>query len=128
LLHPPGRPVENGFIESLNGRLRDECLNVEWLNSLGEAREGLDRWRRLYNQVRSHSALGDRSPAYFAAAYAAVAERFALIRVDTASGGPRQWFAAPAKNAALDPVPACQKIANIRAKRFSKTLILETRY
>ena len=69
----PGRPVENGFIESFNGRLRDECLNVEWFNSLHEAREGLARWRRHYNQVRPHSALGDRAPAYFAAAYRAAA-------------------------------------------------------
>lgn len=100
----PGRPVENGFIESFNGRLRDECLNVEWFSSLREAREGLAQWRRHYNQARPHSALGDRSPAYFAAAYAAAAERFALITVNTASGTPRQGFAAPAKNAALDPV------------------------
>jgi putative transposase len=82
----PGRPVENGFIESFNGRLRDKCLNVEWFNSLREAREGLARWRCHYNQARPHSALGDRSPAYFAAAYAAAAERFALTTVNTASG------------------------------------------
>ena len=100
----PGRPVENGFIESFNGRLRDECLNVEWFSSLREARDGLARWRQHYNQLRPHSALGDRSPAYFAAAYAAAAERFALITVNKASGRPGQGFAAPAKNAALDPV------------------------
>lgn len=41
----PGRPVENGFIESFNGRLRDECLNVEWFTSLGEARKKLAQWR-----------------------------------------------------------------------------------
>lgn len=100
----PGRRVENGFIESFNGRLRDECLNVEWFSSLGEARDGLARWRHHYNRVRPHSALGDRSPASFADAYTAAAERFALIRVDMASGRPRQGFAAPAKNAALDAV------------------------
>lgn len=83
----PGRPVENGFIESFNGRLRDECLNVEWFNSLREVREGLARWRRHYNQVRPHSALGDHSPASFADAYAAAAKHFALIRVDTAISG-----------------------------------------
>jgi putative transposase len=42
-------PVENESIEILNGRLRDECLNVEWFNSSGEARDGLARWRRHYN-------------------------------------------------------------------------------
>jgi putative transposase len=43
----PGRPVENGFIESFNGRLRDECLNVEWFSSLDDAREKLAFWRGL---------------------------------------------------------------------------------
>ena len=45
----PGRPVENGFIESFNGRLRDECLNVEWFPSLEEARQRLAVWRDHYN-------------------------------------------------------------------------------
>jgi len=63
----PGRPVENGFIESFNGRLRDECLNVKWFTSLAEARCRLALWRDHYNHQRPHSALEDRSPAGFAA-------------------------------------------------------------
>jgi putative transposase len=59
----PGRPVENGFIESFNGRLRDECLNVEWFSSLADAREKLARWRDHYNTERPHSSLGYRPPA-----------------------------------------------------------------
>lgn len=59
----PGRPVENGFIESFNRRLRDECLNVEWFNTLSDAREKLARWRDPYNRERLHSALADRTPA-----------------------------------------------------------------
>ncbi len=86
----PGRPVENGFIESFNGRLRDECLNVEWFNSLHDARETLARWRNHYNQQRPHSALADRTPASFASSYAAAAERFAPIQTDMASAGPGQ--------------------------------------
>ena len=62
----PGRPVENGFIESFNGRLRDECLNVEWFTSLDDARQKLARFREHYNQQRPHSALADRTPAAFA--------------------------------------------------------------
>ena len=58
----PGRPVENGFIESFNGRLRDECLNTELFFSLADAREKLERWRRDYNECRPHSALSGRSP------------------------------------------------------------------
>ena len=101
----PGRPVENGFIESFNGRLRDECLNVEWLGTLYQARERLSQWRDHYNQQRPHSALKDRTPASFASDHAASAARFTPIERNTASCGPRQGFAAPAKNAALDPVP-----------------------
>jgi hypothetical protein len=101
----PGRPVENGYIESFNGRLRDECLNVEWFGTLHDARERLARWRDHYNLQRPHSALNDRTPANFASAHAASTVCFALMDRNTASCGPRQGFAAPAKNAALDPVP-----------------------
>lgn len=62
----PGKPVENGFIESFNGRLRDECLNAHVFGSLAEARARLEAWRLDYNRIRSHSALGDRAPEEFA--------------------------------------------------------------
>jgi hypothetical protein len=62
----PGRPVENAFIESFNGRLRDECLNVEWFSSLEDARQKLAKFREHYNHQRPHSALADRTPAAFA--------------------------------------------------------------
>jgi len=63
----PGRPVENGYIESFNGRLRDECLNVEVFFTLADARRKLALWRHDYNHHRPHSALADRTPAEFAA-------------------------------------------------------------
>ena len=63
----PGRPVENGFIESFNGRLRDECLNVEWFSTLDDARRKLAKFREHYNCERPHSSLADRTPAAFAA-------------------------------------------------------------
>ncbi len=63
----PGRPVENGYIESFNGRLRDECLNVEIFFTLADARRKLAHWRHDYNHHRPHSALADRTPAEFAA-------------------------------------------------------------
>jgi putative transposase len=50
----PGRPVQNGYIESFNGRLRDECLNTEVFSNLAEAREKLECWRRDYNEMRPH--------------------------------------------------------------------------
>jgi putative transposase len=62
----PGKPIDNGYIESFNGRLRDECLNVETFVDLADTREKLERWRQDYNQVRPHSALADRTPEEFA--------------------------------------------------------------
>jgi len=62
----PGKPVENGYIESFNGRLRDECLNVEVFLDLADVRSKLDQWRNDYNQQRPHSALGDRTADEFA--------------------------------------------------------------
>ena len=64
----PGHPVENGYIESFNGRLRDECLNVEVFFTLADARRKLALWHHDYNHHRPHSALDDRTPAEFAAA------------------------------------------------------------
>jgi len=71
----PGRPVENGFIESFNGRLRDECLNVEWFVSLEDARKKLANFRDHYNHERPHSALADRTPAAFAELHKRVTEK-----------------------------------------------------
>jgi len=70
----PGKPVENGFIESFNGRLRDECLNVEVFFTLEDGREKLARWQEDYNLLRPHSALQDQAPASFAAQWAATAQ------------------------------------------------------
>jgi len=66
----PGKPVENAFIESFNGRLRDECLNAHWFESLDHARQVIAAWRHDYNAVRPHSRLGGQTPNAFAAAAA----------------------------------------------------------
>jgi putative transposase len=58
----PGKPIQNCFVESFNGTLRDECLNLHWFISLEDARRTIEAWRRDYNQVRSHSSLGDLTP------------------------------------------------------------------
>jgi putative transposase len=62
----PGRPMENGYVESFNGRFRDECLNENWFTDLADAREKIAEWKRDYNQARPHSALGYRTPEEFA--------------------------------------------------------------
>ena len=58
----PGSPWENGYIESFNGKLRDELLNREIFTTLAEAKVLIEQWRREYNQVRPHSSLGYRPP------------------------------------------------------------------
>jgi putative transposase len=61
----PGKPIENAFVESFNGRFRDECLNEHWFTSLADARQIIEGWRRDYNQTRPHSSLGGLTPAEF---------------------------------------------------------------
>lgn len=62
-----GKPTDNGLIEAFNGRLRAECLNENWFMSLEDAREKVEAWRRLYNEERPHSVLGNLAPRDFAA-------------------------------------------------------------
>jgi putative transposase len=63
----PGKPVQNAYIESFNGKFRDECLNQNWFVSLAEARQVIEAWRVDYNTARPHSSLGYRTPEEFAA-------------------------------------------------------------
>jgi putative transposase len=62
----PGKPNQNAYIESFNGRLRDECLNEHWFPSLLHARTEIERWRREYNEERPKKALGGLTPAAYA--------------------------------------------------------------
>jgi len=66
----PGRPMENGYIESFHGKFREECLNEHWFLTLDDARHTIENWRIDYNQVRPHSALGYLTPEEFATGYA----------------------------------------------------------
>lgn len=84
----PGRPMENGYIESFNGKMREECLNENWFTDLADARERIEAWRVDYNTQRPHSALGYQTPVEFA-------QRAAALRSPTAPCAPR-----------LAPVPA----------------------
>ncbi|HWI69754.1 MAG TPA: IS3 family transposase [Nitrospiraceae bacterium] len=61
----PGKPVQNAFIESFNGKFRDECLNEHWFLTLQEAQLVIEAWRREYNEERTHSAIGDMTPMEF---------------------------------------------------------------
>jgi putative transposase len=62
----PGKPIENAFAESFNGRFRDECLSASWFTGLDDARRTVEDWRRDYNESRPHSALGGEAPTAFA--------------------------------------------------------------
>lgn len=62
----PGRPMQNGHVESFNGKLRDECLNTSWFRNLFEARRRITAWKRDYNEQRPHSSLRYQTPAEFA--------------------------------------------------------------
>ena len=63
----PGKPAQNAYIESFNGKFRNECLNEHWFMSLDEAREIIEEWRNDYNGFRPHSSLDDLTPLEFAA-------------------------------------------------------------
>ncbi len=69
----PAKPTENGHIESFNGRLRDECLNVNWFVDLADAKEKIELWRRDYNEVRPHSSLGYLTPIEYVTRWRGVA-------------------------------------------------------
>ena len=66
----PGKPTQNGYIESFNGKLRDECLNQHWFRSVAEARNIIKAWRVEYNQERPHSSLGNKTPLEYASSLA----------------------------------------------------------
>jgi putative transposase len=66
----PGRPMQNGHVESFHGRLRDECLNASWFRTLNDVRQTLEQWREEYNCERPHSSLAYRTPREFSIALA----------------------------------------------------------
>jgi len=58
----PGKPTDNAFIEAFNGRFRAECLNAHWFLTLDDARSKMEDWRKYYNEVRPHGAIGNKPP------------------------------------------------------------------
>jgi putative transposase len=110
----PGRPVENGLIESFNGRLRDECLNVSVFLSLADVRQQLQRWQRDYNQFRPHSSLEDRTPDEFARIWRE--GRFALAHLNKAIASSPQGSPYGAQSRGLDPPARSPGPLAMRAK------------
>ena len=62
----PGKPTDTPYIESFNGKFRDECLNEYWFETLSQARVAINKWRKDYNEVRPHSSCGRIPPAIYA--------------------------------------------------------------
>ena len=81
----PGKPNENAYVESFNGRLRDECLNEHWFLTLAHAQAAIEAWRVEYNTERPHSSLAYLTPAQFAEAHAA---RPSAVSMQTQSQNP----------------------------------------
>jgi len=71
----PGKPIQNGHVESFHGRFRDECLNASWFWNLWDARRKIAGWQNEYNGQRPYSALGYRTPEEFAQQWARTPHR-----------------------------------------------------
>jgi putative transposase len=82
----PGKPVENAYIESFNGKFRDECLNEHWFITMAHARHTIENWRQEYNEERPHSSPGDLTPARFAAELETKRKKEVLLTADSNPG------------------------------------------
>ena len=96
----PGKPMQNGHVESFNGKLRDECLNTHWFTSLRQARNIIESWRTDYNQARPHSALGYATPNEFASRSSA---SFAVEILSNTTAKPRPGNPGGLAPLGLDP-------------------------
>ena len=111
----PGKPSQNGHIESFNGRLRDECLNANWFRSLSHARRIVESWRRDYNEQRPHSSLGYLTPKEYVEGLS-----FALLTRNTAERFGSQGNPSGSLPRGLDILQALPEEAYTRAKQSSE--------
>lgn len=109
----PGKPVQNSYIESFNGRFRDECLNANWFENLSDARHKIEAWRLDYNQQRPHSSLAYRTPEAFARAWSPSPS---LTVIEQTGASVKDSLAARRSGASLTHAPACSTLAEMRAK------------
>ncbi len=102
----PGKPMQNGHVESFNGKFRDECLNTHWFKTLRQARNIVETWRTDYNEVRPHSALGYATPKEFARQSSA---SFAVQILPDTMAKPPQATSHGLATLGLDPAsPSCE--------------------
>jgi putative transposase len=101
----PGRPMQNGHVESFNGRFRDECLNANWFVNLADARQKIEDWRQHYNGERPHSSLDYRTPDEFAKVCSELSSRMAATPPDRPSASADRTVVLAGKGS-LAPHPA----------------------
>ena len=114
----PGKPTQNSFVESFNGRFRDECLNANWFENLADAKLKIEAWRVEYNQARPHSSLAYRTPA-----------EFARLWSPSSSTTVVEQTGEPVKDsltaqASLTGSPACSKPTNMTMKGSSEGVMI----
>ena len=114
----PGKPVENSYIESFTGRLRDEFLNVNIFFSLADLRQQLKNWQRDYNGNRPHSTLADQTPNEFVASWNKA--RFAFLTVNKAIRPTSQGFPNGTLSRGLDWSPGLPGETHTKAKPASR--------
>lgn len=114
----PGKPVQNAHVESFNGKLRDECLNVNWFRNLWQARVRIAAWRREYNSARPHSSLGYQTPEAFREACAPSPRSVEMPQILAAVKA--KPYRAPA--AALTAAAVCWPDSKSEAKELTKQL------
>ena len=103
----PGKPVQNSYIESFNGRFRDECLNANWFENLADARRKIEAWRQDYNQARPHSSLAYRTPEEFARAWSPSPS---LIVVEQSGASVKDSLRRAEAARPLTDAPLCSKL------------------
>lgn len=116
----PGRPMQNGHVESFHGRLRDECLNPSWFANLWDARRKISAWHKHYNTERPHSQLGYRTPEQFARSLRTAPSPSPELNRATAE--PPQGQALTGACGGLDPAPPLRTESTTTAKEFREVV------
>ena len=117
----PGKPVQNSFIESFNGRFRDECLNANWFENLADARRKIEAWRMDYNQHRPHSSLAYRTPEEFERVWSPSPSSSVI---EQAVESVKDSLTARKNGASLTDAPACSTLPKMRAKETAEGVMM----
>lgn len=118
----PGKPTQNSFIESFNGRFRDECLNAHWFENLADARRKVEAWRVDYNESRPHSSLAYRTPAEFARQWSPSTSTTVVEQTREPVKDSRS------AQASLTGSPVCSKATDMRSKGSAEGVMMSREF